>query len=97
MGRYDDLKEMILNLDRRLFKLEELIENSSTVLTADELEDEAIKLTQGCESVSPSYFQRRLQIGYARARRIIDSLESKGILVEDEKKQIWQVKKLSLI
>lgn len=46
----------------------------------DPLELDAIEVGIECESISTSLLQRRLSIGYARAARIIDKLEQKGIV-----------------
>lgn len=46
----------------------------------DELLDEAIKLVVAEEQASISMLQRRLRIGYARAARIVDEMELKGIV-----------------
>lgn len=46
----------------------------------DELIDEAIKLIIEDQTASVSMLQRRLKIGYARAGRIIDQLEQKGLV-----------------
>lgn len=46
----------------------------------DELLDEAIKIIVESRQVSASYLQRRLKIGFNRAVRIIEELESSGII-----------------
>lgn len=46
----------------------------------DELLDEAIKIVIESGQVSTSYLQRRLRIGFNRAARIIEELESSGII-----------------
>lgn len=46
----------------------------------DELFDEAIKIVQEAERASASLLQRRLKIGYARAARLLDIMEAKGIV-----------------
>jgi S-DNA-T family DNA segregation ATPase FtsK/SpoIIIE len=47
---------------------------------ADELLEEAIKLTERYHRISASFLQRKLRIGYPRAVRILEQLEEKGIL-----------------
>jgi S-DNA-T family DNA segregation ATPase FtsK/SpoIIIE len=47
---------------------------------ADELLNEAIELVVSHGQASTSYIQRKLSIGYARAGRIIDQMEARGII-----------------
>ena len=61
--------------------IEKVEENISTELEdEDELIDEAIKVIVADQTASVSMLQRKLKIGYARAGRIIDQLEQKGIV-----------------
>ena len=46
--------------------------------SSDELFDEVVELIQELETVSISQLQRRFRIGYNRAARLIDDLESLG-------------------
>ncbi|KAL0263835.1 UNVERIFIED_CONTAM: hypothetical protein PYX00_011135 [Menopon gallinae] len=46
----------------------------------DELYDEVVNLIKQEQKVSTSYIQRRFQIGYNRAARIIESLEENGVI-----------------
>jgi S-DNA-T family DNA segregation ATPase FtsK/SpoIIIE len=46
----------------------------------DELLEEAIETVQRAGKASASLLQRRLKVGYARAARILDILEEKGII-----------------
>ena len=46
----------------------------------DELTNEAIELVVKTGKASASYLQRRFRIGYARAARLLDILEEKGII-----------------
>lgn len=46
----------------------------------DELIDEAQEIIMEAQKASASFLQRRLRIGYARAARILDILEEKGII-----------------
>ena len=46
----------------------------------DELYEEALKIILSEKKASTSFLQRKLQIGYNRAARIIDSLEENGIV-----------------
>ena len=46
----------------------------------DELYNEAINIVKSEGKASTSFLQRKLQIGYNRAARIIDMMEEKGIV-----------------
>ena len=46
----------------------------------DELLGQAIELARGRKSISTSFLQRRLHIGYPRAARLIDVMEEQGIV-----------------
>lgn len=69
----------------------------------DEMIEEAIDLIMDCQQASTSMLQRRLKLGYARAGRIMDQLQSRGIVgasVGSKPRQIlisreeWQEMKL---
>jgi S-DNA-T family DNA segregation ATPase FtsK/SpoIIIE len=51
---------------------------------ADAMLEKAIKVVEGRQRVSTSFLQRRLRIGFPRAARLIDQLEDRGIVGEDE-------------
>ena len=65
-------------------QIEETIENYQPTEEADETEDDlfpqAAELAFANGSISTSFIQRKLRVGYSRAGRIIDELESKGII-----------------
>ncbi len=46
----------------------------------DQLFNEAVELVFETGKASASFLQRRLEVGYARAARILDQMESKGII-----------------
>ena len=46
----------------------------------DSLFDKAVEIVQGYDKASASLIQRRLSIGYARAARMLDQMEAKGIV-----------------
>ena len=46
----------------------------------DELYDEAVELVVSSKKASASLLQRRLKVGYARAARLLDLMEEKGII-----------------
>lgn len=64
--------------------IDEEINNSPSLFKNDELDDElyneAKKLVIKAKKASASLLQRRLRIGYARAARLLDMLEEKGIV-----------------
>jgi S-DNA-T family DNA segregation ATPase FtsK/SpoIIIE len=51
---------------------------------ADSKLKEAIAISQGRESISASFIQRQLHIGFPRAARLIDQMEEQGIVGPDE-------------
>lgn len=62
-------------------KVEENVESPSEASDdEDELIDEAIRLIINENTASVSMLQRKLKIGYARAGRIIDQLEQRGVV-----------------
>ncbi|MGD8625426.1 MAG: DNA translocase FtsK, partial [Anaerolineae bacterium] len=50
---------------------------------ADDKLDEAIALAEGRKTISTSFVQRRLRIGFPRAARIMEQLEDRGIVGPD--------------
>ncbi len=46
----------------------------------DELYDEAVRIIKESGRASVSYLQRRLQIGYTRAARLMDRMEEEGVV-----------------
>jgi len=48
----------------------------------DELYDDALKIVQTEKKASTSFLQRKLQIGYNRAARIIDQMENSGVVTK---------------
>ena len=60
----------------------EIVDNPKELTTenSDELLPEAISLVVDEGQASVSYLQRKLKIGYARAARIIDEMEDRGII-----------------
>ena len=55
-------------------------EKTETEETEDDLFPQAVELAFDSGQISTSMVQRRLRVGYARAGRIIDELETKGII-----------------
>jgi S-DNA-T family DNA segregation ATPase FtsK/SpoIIIE len=86
-----DLKDQIVDLKIRLRRVEEFLLSLPTpdeyIIRADPNMDEmsdivaqAAKLVREFNTASASFLQRKLNIGYARAARIIDELEERGIV-----------------
>ena len=63
-----------------LIDSEESEEGESAEEDADPLFEEALFIVRNSKSASASFLQRRLQIGYNRAARIIEMMESRGIV-----------------
>jgi S-DNA-T family DNA segregation ATPase FtsK/SpoIIIE len=63
-----------------LFEQESLLKEVSMEETEDELLQDAITFVLNQQSASTSLLQRHYKIGYNRAARLIDTLESKGII-----------------
>jgi len=61
----------------------------------DELFDEAVKVVVQAKKASASLLQRRLKIGYARAARLLDIMEAKGIIGPGEGAKPREVKILN--
>ena len=53
---------------------------SSAEADRDELFDEAVDVVVEHEQASTSFLQRRMKVGYSRAARLMDELESAGIV-----------------
>ncbi|HUM69241.1 MAG TPA: DNA translocase FtsK, partial [Chloroflexota bacterium] len=63
---------------------ESLIAKDALLDETDSLLEQAIELAQKYDTLSSSFLQRRLRIGYPRAARIMEHLYEMG-LVEDPK------------
>ncbi|OGG19034.1 hypothetical protein A3D78_06730 [Candidatus Gottesmanbacteria bacterium RIFCSPHIGHO2_02_FULL_39_14] len=81
----NNIFKQLNELSNRLDKIESALrEHKFLNPEEDPLLPEAIKIVQGYDRASASLLQRRLKIGYARAARILDQLEEKGVVSEDE-------------
>ena len=58
----------------------EMVENSKNQGDKDELYNDAVEIIRSEGKASTSFLQRKLQIGYNRAARIIDTMEAEGIV-----------------
>lgn len=82
----EEIKTELVGFKIRLKRIETFlldtpdIENyiESETYNEDELFDEAVKVIQQYDAASASLLQRRLSLGYARASRLLDQLESEG-------------------
>jgi len=80
----DQLETEIIDLKIRLKRVEDFIREMPSSIdyitdpTDDELVGEAIEVIKQYDAVSTSLLQRRLSIGYARAEKLMNILESKG-------------------
>jgi S-DNA-T family DNA segregation ATPase FtsK/SpoIIIE len=63
---------------------EEMIAREAQAAARDELLDEAERIVRQKGTASISLLQRKLSIGYSRAARLIDQLETKGVVGPDE-------------
>ncbi|GAB3065494.1 DNA translocase FtsK [Virgibacillus ainsalahensis] len=63
-----------------LFEQEQLLEQATADEEEDVLLEEAVRFVLNQNSASTSLLQRHFKIGYNRAARLIDSLESRGII-----------------
>jgi len=91
--RIEKIEGQLVDIENRVQKLESIFHLGSSILTTpdiasnplyatniDPLYDIAVKEVQDYDRASPSLLQRRLSIGYARAVRLMDLLEKKGIV-----------------
>jgi S-DNA-T family DNA segregation ATPase FtsK/SpoIIIE len=62
---------------------EDVVSQAKTQAKRDVLYDEAVRVVQESGRASVSLLQRRLQIGYSRAARIIDQMEEDGLIGPD--------------
>lgn len=87
----DEIKEVVNNLKKQGKPVYEdnIIEEKSMSRAMDEQDlgsdflgkyDEAVAMAQGVETISTSYIQRRLRIGYNTAARIMEKMEDEGIV-----------------
>jgi S-DNA-T family DNA segregation ATPase FtsK/SpoIIIE len=62
---------------------EDVVAEAKTQSKRDVLYDEAVRVVQESGRASASLLQRRLQIGYTRAARLIDMMEENGVVGPD--------------
>lgn len=74
----NDVNKRLKDLEDRVKAIEDQFALST--LSDDELLTEAKKIVTKYDFASASLLQRRLNIGYSRAARIMDQLEAQGIV-----------------
>lgn len=74
------IDELAESLEEALKKEREEGEGPIYGETEDPLYEEAKKLVLATKKASASFLQRRLRIGYARAARLLDMMEERGIV-----------------
>ncbi|HCF49223.1 MAG TPA: cell division protein FtsK [Syntrophomonas sp.] len=74
------------NLDEPVNEIEELelADNEEADGTDDELFWDALKIFVDGKKASVSLLQRRLRVGYARAARLVDIMEERGLISEQD-------------
>jgi DNA segregation ATPase FtsK/SpoIIIE-like protein len=76
---HDSLLREIQELDEKFEDIKQET-NPYEELSDDELYSEVLKIVKESRKASASFLQRKLRIGYARAARIIDTLEENGVV-----------------
>ena len=79
-------EEILEHIERQAEQVDSKGSGSSGDASGDEDEmiEEAIDVIMDCRQASTSMLQRRLKLGYARAARIIDQIEERGIIGPSE-------------
>lgn len=74
------------NADESASEMEELelLDDEDASLTDDELFWDALKIFVDSKKASVSLLQRRLRVGYARAARLVDIMEERGLISEQD-------------
>lgn len=90
----EQLETEIIGLKVRIARIEsylsdlpnadDYIDSQHSVDGEDNLFEEAKKIVMEYDRASASLLQRRLSIGYARAARLIDQLETKGVIASSD-------------
>ncbi len=90
----EQLETEIIGLKVRIARIEsylsdlpnagDYVDSQDSVNGEDTLFEEAKKIVMEYDRASASLIQRRLSVGYARAARIIDQLETKGVIAPSD-------------
>lgn len=75
LERLDKIEQVLERINEQIYE-----NRSSDSLNDDVLIGEAIDLAKAEGYASSALFQRKFSIGYARAARLLDILEEKGII-----------------
>lgn len=82
----EESKKKITGLEKRISRMENFLSSfhkfvpTEADASDDELYEEAVKIVLQYDRASPSLLQRKLQIGFNRAARLIEQLEEKGVV-----------------
>lgn len=84
----ESLKQEIVGLKIRIHRMEDMLRSfpsseeylEPTSAGDDPIFDEVANAIQSLDTASASYIQRKFEVGYSRAARIMDGLEKKGII-----------------
>lgn len=71
--------------------MEEILPQELSHEPKDEIYDEVLLFLKGVDEISISLLQRKFRIGYNRSARIIDTLESAGLIMSSENGKIRKV------
>jgi S-DNA-T family DNA segregation ATPase FtsK/SpoIIIE len=63
---------------------DDFLARQALIKEKDDMLEDAIALAQQNESISTSFIQRRLRIGYPRAARLMEALEEMGVVGEEQ-------------
>lgn len=83
----DEIMQKLKILELRIEAIEHFLSSFESFASADiddTLLPKAVEIVQEYDRASASLLQRRLAIGYARAARMLDQLEEKGIVGKGE-------------
>lgn len=82
----NEIIKKLSELEKRLSRIEAFLTGFSAYTPSgpDALLPNAESIVKEYDFASASLLQRRLQIGYARAARLLDELEEKGIIAKGE-------------
>lgn len=98
--KLDLILQKLNDLEKRVGTIEESLSSyiylSSTYFQDDEKIGDAIRLIRNLESLDCTLFQEQLNIGYARAYRIMDQLAEKKYVIKQKKSNKWKVNKEKL-
>ncbi len=68
------------NFNTEIFEAPKKSALGDVLAEEDELYDEAVEIVLATQQASASILQRRLRVGYARAARLVDMMEERGIV-----------------